>query len=84
MSSPDPLVVLEVAARNELESLLMEFDGSWDSHLLDKFEQRIASHPQPKYRSVAMAELVKETVRWWKITYGGFHRWAIHSRSAPS
>ncbi len=59
MSSPDPLAVLEVAERNELESLLMEFDGNWRANSLDEYGRRVAFNPDQQYRRVAMAELVK-------------------------
>lgn len=59
MSSPDPLGILEVAERNELESLLMEFDGTWGANSLDEYGRRVASHSDPQYRHLALAELVK-------------------------
>ncbi|MCM2372741.1 serine/threonine-protein kinase [Aporhodopirellula aestuarii] len=59
MSSPDPLAVLEVAERNELESLLMEFDGNWRANSLDEYGRRVALNPDQQYRRVALAELVK-------------------------
>ncbi|MEM6471175.1 MAG: family 16 glycoside hydrolase [Planctomycetota bacterium] len=59
MSSHDPLAVLEVAARNELESMLMEFDGKWEMESIGQFGERLLAHPDQKYRSLALAELVK-------------------------
>ena len=59
MSSPDPLAVLEIAARNELESMLMEFDGMWRPNSLDEYGGRLESHPNQEFRDLALAELVK-------------------------
>lgn len=59
MSSSDPMAVLEIAARNELESLLMEFDGTWGPNSLDQYGGRLISHPDKEFRSLGLAELVK-------------------------
>ncbi|QEG38107.1 WD40 repeat domain-containing serine/threonine protein kinase [Roseimaritima ulvae] len=59
MSSTDPLAALAVSERNELEVLLMEFDGDWEPDALDTVGPRIATHPDPRYRDLALGELVK-------------------------
>ncbi len=59
MSSTDRLGVLEAGQRNELESLLMEFDQAWTPNSLNKFGSRLASHPDAAFHGIALAELVK-------------------------
>ena len=71
MSSHDPLAVLEIATRNQLESMLMEFDGSWSPDSLDEYGEQIAFHPDEDYRSLALAELVKiDLQRTWSAGKG--------------
>ena len=59
MSPADPLAVLEVAERNELEALLMDFDQAWVPESLDEFGRRFASHPSQQFRDLALSNLVK-------------------------
>ncbi len=71
MSSTDPLAVLEVADRNELEALLMDFDQAWEPESLGKLGQRAASHPNQQYRDLALSELVKvDLQRSWSAASG--------------
>ncbi len=71
MSSPDPLAVLEIAARNELELMLLEFDESWKQDSLDQYGERLVSHPDKNYQSLALAELVKiDLQRCWATGNG--------------
>ncbi|MCA9136675.1 MAG: protein kinase [Planctomycetales bacterium] len=71
MSSPDPLAVLEIAVRNQLESILLEFDEGWRSNSLDEFGERLASHPDEEYRHLALTELVKiDLQRTWSAGTG--------------
>lgn len=58
-SSPDPLADLSVADRNDLESMLLDFDGGWKRDLLDRYAAQVASHPNQDYQKLALAELVK-------------------------
>ncbi|TWU44001.1 hypothetical protein Q31b_15360 [Novipirellula aureliae] len=59
MSSADPNAILEVAERNELEAILMEFDATWEPKSLPSLWQRLASYPNPTFRHLALRELIK-------------------------
>ncbi len=59
MSSAERLAVLEDTQRNELESLLMDFDQAWSPSLLGTFCTPVTSHSSESFRSVALVELVK-------------------------
>ena len=59
MSSADPLAVLEVNERNELESLLLDFDQNWAPGSFARTAHRVASHPDQRFGQLALAELVK-------------------------
>ncbi|MEM0926065.1 MAG: hypothetical protein AAGJ83_08515, partial [Planctomycetota bacterium] len=59
MSSLDPLAVLEIDARNEVEALLMEFDDGWQVDSLEAFCKRLDRYESEKFRTVALVELVK-------------------------
>lgn len=71
MSSANPLAILEIAERNELEALLMEFEQAWNPESLKEFGQRVASNPRQQYRDLAMSELVKTDLqRSWSAGRG--------------
>ena len=71
MPSPPRLDTLEVADRNELESLLIEFDQAWESDSLDSYCGQIAKRGLERYRAVALSELVKiELQRSWAAGKG--------------
>ena len=59
MSAEQSLAGLAVAQRNELESLLMEFDQDWRPDLLPDFCARLDSTGSDEYRRLALSELVK-------------------------
>jgi serine/threonine protein kinase/WD40 repeat protein len=65
--SDQRLALLDVKERNELESLLMDFDFGWTPERLGEcFEQLMATSQGP-YRDVSLAELVKiDLHRSWK------------------
>ncbi len=71
--SVDRLAVLEDAERNELESLLMDFDQGWEVSSLDQYTGVLASHPSARFRESATAELIKiDMQRSWAT---GEKRW---------
>ncbi len=59
MSKPDQLATLNVEQRNELESLLMEFDQAWSPSLLSDYCARLESGESRRFRQVALSQLVK-------------------------
>ena len=46
MSAADPLAVLEVKERNELEALLLDFDESWAPKSFEETARRVARHAE--------------------------------------
>ena len=71
MSAADPLAVLEVNERNELEALLLEFDESWTLGSFKQTARRVASHPSQQYGDLALAELAKvDLQRSWSAGNG--------------
>ncbi|XZE56099.1 protein kinase domain-containing protein [Planctomycetaceae bacterium SH139] len=71
MSFADPLAALEVKERNELEALLLDFDGSWAPESFEGIAGRVASHPSQQYSDLALSELVKiDLQRCWSAGDG--------------
>ena len=71
MSSAEQPAVLDDTERNELESLLMDFDRAWSPELLPGVVQRVTSHPKEPYRQVALVELViMDMQRRWSAGHG--------------
>ena len=58
MSSVDQLALLDVARRNALEALLMEFDQNWTQKRLIEFRDRVESELEEDLHRVALAELL--------------------------
>lgn len=59
---------LDAKERNRLESLLFEFEGTWNAESLSKFEQMASVHPSKAFRQSALLELVKiDMQRRWSI-----------------
>jgi serine/threonine protein kinase/WD40 repeat protein len=71
MSSFNQLAVLAINQRNQLESLLMEFDQAWTPDLLGDYHDRLESDDNKMYRQLAIAELVKiDLQRSWSSGQG--------------
>lgn len=71
MSPADPLAELDVARRNELESLLMEFDLNWTPELLAKICAAAEANPMSIPEKMTVSELVKiDMQRRWGIRRG--------------
>lgn len=59
VKATDRLATLAVHERNELESLLMDFDNEWAPTQLQEYATRLESETRDAYRRAALVELVK-------------------------
>ena len=59
MSASKSLAGLAVEQRNQLESLLMDFDQNWRPGSLADFSRRLEPSASDAYRRLALTELVK-------------------------